>query len=347
MGKIKILFFTSNDSKALYPHLYALPNSPATESNDYLTDAIFQYMKNSDLFDVYECPWMVHMYAESPSNKKELTGFGFALRKELTQTPNILSVDNCIEKIKGQYFDYVLTDSRTVNPWWNERGLSPFYEKTKLILESVLQNYPKGKIIFFDGEDQTTVLGNLVGKVTYFKRELQFEDNEIHPIGYCFPSWKFRDSDLTQKSKVVATVIPGDFSTYRFAEENDYYEDYRCSMFALTWKKLGWDCFRHHEVLFSSCLPIFPDIRECPPLTLTRYPKKICEEILNTGILTSATKFQKYHDLYCYTGISIDREKISNDHYSDILGRLKEHSMKYLTSESLVEYIINTVDRNK
>jgi hypothetical protein len=35
MAKPKILFSVANDSKALYPHLYKLNDSPKTESNDY------------------------------------------------------------------------------------------------------------------------------------------------------------------------------------------------------------------------------------------------------------------------------------------------------------------------
>ena len=121
MSKPKVLFSVASDSKVLYPDLYGpngsldAKNSP--ESNDYLTDAIFQYMKSSEAFDVYECPWMVHMYKDSPSKREDLTGFGFALRKDLTQLPNVLSVEETLQKISDQEFDYIVMDSRTVNPW--------------------------------------------------------------------------------------------------------------------------------------------------------------------------------------------------------------------------------------
>jgi hypothetical protein len=47
MVKPKVLFSVANDSKVLYPDLYgssgSLEQSNSPESNDYLTDAIFQY----------------------------------------------------------------------------------------------------------------------------------------------------------------------------------------------------------------------------------------------------------------------------------------------------------------
>jgi hypothetical protein len=346
MAKIKVLFSIANDSKVFYPELYGENGSSdgrnSPESNDYLTDAVFQYMKSSEDFDVYECPWMVHMYKDSPAKKEELSGFGFAIRKDLQQTPNILEISDAIDRIENQEFDYVVMDSRTVNPWWHSRGLSPYFHNTMKILDAVLKNYPANKILFFDGEDQTSVLGGLVGKVSYFKRELVHIHPDIHPIGYCFPEWKFRDCCPEDKTKDMATVVPGDKSTYIFTDEDAYYGDYQTSRFAMTWKKLGWDCFRHHEILFSSCVPIFPDIEDCPPLTLTHYPKEICLEVMNSGVvIPSYRKWQQYHDLYCFLDVAVDFSKMSRHQYADILHRLKEHSLKYLTSGKMVEYILN------
>lgn len=346
MSKIKVLFIVANDSKVLYPHLYgsngSLAGANSPESNDYLTDAVFQYMKSDDKFEVYECPWMVHMYKDSPSKKEDLCGFGFALRKDVEGMANILSSVEAIEMIASKFFDYIVTDSRTMNPWWNVRGLSPFFDEATRIFSKVLECYAEKNILFFDGEDQTSCQDFLIGKTTYFKRELQFEHPQVHPIGYCFPAWKFRSSSVQEKTKNVATVVPGDKSTYLFRDEDAYYEDYRSSRYALTWKKLGWDCFRHHEILFSSCIPIFPDIKECPPLTLTHYPKNICMEILNSGLIVEpCRKFQQYHDLYCFVDFKIDSSKISDNYYTDILGRLREHALKHLTSRSMVEYILH------
>ena len=84
---------------------------------------------------------------------------------------------------------------------------------------------------------------------------------------------------------MLAKIIPGVKATYTFTEEDEYYKDYNTSLFGLTWKKLGWDCFRHYEILFSNSLPIFPDIDKCPPLTMFNFPKNICAKILKLDCL--------------------------------------------------------------
>ena len=351
MAKTKILFIVANDSKVLFPELYGADgSSPARglqESNDYLTDAIFQYLKTNDEFEVYECPWMAHMYANSPVKKEQLSGCGFALRKTIESSHNVLTVDDAIHLISDKEFDYVITDSRTWSSWWQSRGLSPFQSNAVRLLNKAMEVYPRNNIIFFDGEDQTSVHESLVGKVTYFKRELTFDNPLVNPIGYCFPESKFRWCPHEAKTKLVATVIPGDKTTYKFTEEDAYYDDYRVSFYGFTWKKLGWDCFRHHELLFSSCVPIFPDIAECPRQTLTRFPKDICQEVLNTGILTSARKFQQFQDLYCFVDLRLDATKISKMHYADLQGRLKEHAMKYLSSKSVAEYVFSRAGEHR
>jgi len=271
MSKTKILFIVANDSKVLFPELYG---NTMQESNDYLTDAIFEYLKNINEFEIYECPWMAHMYANSSVKKEQLTGYGFAIRKTIKSSPNILTVDDALHRINNKEFDYIISDSRSWSPWWKSRGLSPFQPECVKLLDKAMEVYPRNNIIFFDGEDQTNVHECLVGKVTYFKRELTFDHPLINPIGYCFPENKFRWCSPEAKTKLVATVIPGDKTTYNFTEEDAYYNDYCFSLYGFTWKKLGWDCFRHHELLFSSCIPIFPDIDECPRQTLTRFPKE-------------------------------------------------------------------------
>ena len=43
-----------------------------------------------------------------------------------------------------------------------------------------------------------------------------------------------------------------------------YRKDLEGSLFALTFKKAGWDCLRHLEILSAGCLPLFTDIVNCP-----------------------------------------------------------------------------------
>ena len=48
---------------------------------------------------------------------------------------------------------------------------------------------------------------------------------------------------------------------------------YKKSIFALTYKKSGWDCLRHYEILMNGCIPLFLDIKNCPINTISNLPK--------------------------------------------------------------------------
>jgi hypothetical protein len=99
----------------------------------------------------------------------------------------------------------------------------------------------------------------------------------IYPISFSIPRELVVNS-VPEKTKVLATCIPGKASTYVFTEESDYYGDYRKSMFALTTKKAGWDCYRHYEILASGCIPVFPDLKNCPSLTMTTFPRDLVSQ---------------------------------------------------------------------
>ena len=43
-------------------------------------------------------------------------------------------------------------------------------------------------------------------------------------------------------------------------------------------RKKGWDCLRHYEILANHCLPVFPDIKDKPRLTMNEYPTELQED---------------------------------------------------------------------
>lgn len=335
---MKILFIHANNSIALFEN--ANPNDQ--ESNDYLTDALFLEAKNRKDFDVYECPYMSHMYKNSKTEKSNITGLAFTLRKKIECNSNVLPIEDAIYKIKNNFFDLIFTDSRTMNKWWSDRGISPFFNNAQILKKHILLNYPKEKIIFLDGEDQTdSIQRDFYQKSLYFKRELATNDKNLIPIGYSFPQQYFKKSSYEEKTKSLATIIPGIKSTYIFNNENDFYEDYRNSLFGLTWKKLGWDCFRHHEIIFSSCLPIFPDINECPENTLTKFPKEACKRILKLDCLKKSKHLKRWiaHDLYYFENFFIDN--IKENEYNEILEELLNFSFENNTSKKMLDYVLN------
>ncbi|HLX61009.1 MAG TPA: class I SAM-dependent methyltransferase [Planctomycetota bacterium] len=231
----------------------------AARGPDYQCDALFHGLRSLLDKDVVDCERMWCMYRKdvSPSIKQRLYGRGFTLYGLLDENPAI-DRDDVRDKLKYRYFDYVVYGS---------------IRRSQAFLEDVLQFYPANRIVFVDGEDEQRVIGDLVGKGWYFKRELVLQDQRLTPIQFAIPAEKIR-KEVSAKSQLLATVIPGDLSTYIFDDEQKYYDDYGKSYFGMTKKKCGWDCLRHYEIMANACIPWFTDLSECPSQTMTTLPKR-------------------------------------------------------------------------
>ena len=71
----------------------------------------------------------------------------------------------------------------------------------------------------------------------------------VYPISFSIPPEKIIDYVPT-KTRITASIIPGDLSTYIYKTEESYYQGYRDSFFGVTMQKAGWDCMRHYEIVF-------------------------------------------------------------------------------------------------
>ena len=87
------------------------------------------------------------------------------------------------------------------------------------------------------------------------------------------------------KNKFLPVQGTDDNSTIKTEEE--YYKEYASSVAAYTYKKGGWDCMRHYEILMNGCIPLFYGIESCPKNTLTTLPKKLLSDILVGNIKPS------------------------------------------------------------
>jgi hypothetical protein len=144
----------------------------------------------------------------------------------------------------------------------------------------------------------------------------------IWPLPYSIPREKITASVPTRKKHVLADLVPGLRETYRFGagQERQYYEMYRDSYFALTWRRGGWDCLRHYEILAAGCIPIFPDLDECPAATLASYPKRT---------LAAAAR-----ELLPWRAENAPR-------YFRYLRRLLDYTRAQLTCDALAEYFLS------
>ena len=147
----------------------------------------------------------------------------------------------------------------------------------------------------------------------------------LHPITFSIPECKIV-SEMAVKTKILATIIPGDLSTYIYNNETDYYNDYKTSIFALTTKKAGWDCIRHYEIIASGCIPYFPEIKMCPRNTMTLFPKDLI------------IKGNEIYEEICRTDGRILHHLLPDCY--ELIQQLLDYMKTHLTTRSMASYIL-------
>jgi len=157
--------------------------------------------------------------------------------------------------------------------------------------------------------------------------------NEPHPINFSIPESKITFQDRIKEkilSDSMPNLIPGDLNGYIYNTEEEYYNEYRISLFALTKKKCGWDCVRHYEIIANGCIPYFPDIEYCPKNTMTFFPKKLIEQGNSL-----------YNECSIYKTITeIPKNKL--DECSNLMKQISYHFKSYLTTSKMAEYVLKT-----
>jgi hypothetical protein len=219
----------------------------------------------------------------------------------------------------------------------------------------------KSKIIFVDGSDSPFINELIKGKGVYFKREL-ISDNikDVYPINFAIPKEKIVHTINPKPLNILATLIPGKYSTYIYENEQDYYQSYQNSVFALTYKKMGWDSLRHYEILMNGCIPLFLNIDKCPEKILTNLPKKLLSEIfiqyswiLNQFFPTNIYKMkfltiEKFF-LYFFNLLKkkYDSTALINSYPElfDIKKKMIDYTKKNLTTEKIASNIISDTIR--
>ena len=278
---------------------------------DYQSDMIlhgFISLFGDDVVDVNQCWYMYkdlknkHWAEIVPENGKAY-GRGFTTTG-LFENRN-LDRSQIDQRIYNKEFDLIVFGS-----------VRRFTQYLNLVLDC----YPKEKIIFIDGQDQTDIDYNLVNKGFYFKRELIIDNKNLFPINFCIPEEKIFNGEVL-KTVDIASIIPGVFKTYIYEHEQDYYQGYRDAYFGITHKKGGWDCLRHYEIIMNKCLPYFENIDMCPPKTMMKFPKQLC---LNANNLIKQNKF----DLRIYW---------------EIVDEMHQYLKENLTTKNIAKYLLEIV----
>lgn len=146
----------------------------------------------------------------------------------------------------------------------------------------------------------------------------------IHPIGFSIPKEKLC-TNYINKTKILSDLIPGKIDTYIYNTEEEYYNEYQQSYFAITRCKNGWDCMRHYEILANGCIPYFINIEKCPKNTMTLLPKELLIES---------------NDLYNKVKVKPQLNEAEIQQYNILREKLLEHTKKHLTTDKMAEYIL-------
>lgn len=165
----------------------------------------------------------------------------------------------------------------------------------------------------------------------------------VYPLQFCIPEVKIV-REIPTKDRDFAFIIPGDRRTYIYKNEEAYYRDYQRSYYALTTKKEGWDCLRHYEILANGCIPYFVDLDNCPTNTMAFLPKDLIREAMNLEGVSHLKINHTKVNLESTPYLKIDHSKFNRSKYYELLNKLLIYTREHLTTRSMAEYLLNTLN---
>lgn len=288
--------------KVLYVYNFAYP--------DYQSDSIYHGLIDSGV-EVYETHHPSYMLSDY-DRSNQLYGKGFSIFGKLNHKPRVESSEVIKEKIKSNFYDYVIFGCIYTHFMLPNRSCFDY-------LNEVIESYSKEKVHFIDGGDDPNSYGYGLGLYKYgtvWKTNLN--DNKGNSISFAIPESQLIDY-IPKKEKLFAHIVPGKLETYVYDNEKDYYNDYATSYYGTTWKKGQWNCLRHLEILANRCVPYFPGLEDCPETVLSNFPKSI---ILETN---------KYAE-----------KGLVHPQYDELNEALFSYTKENLTTKKLVESLLNS-----
>lgn len=170
----------------------------------------------------------------------------------------------------------------------------------------------------------------------------------LYPI--TFATLDIVDNNVNQKTQVVSEAKPGQVSSYQWGSNKiAYYEQYQKSMFAYTWRKGGWDCNRHVEILRNGCVPYMHDIGSCPPYIMALYPKKTMLQILTLpGLNPSSYETEKWPvNWKVNQPLTLDEKLFDKDTHQSLVNYLLKYTYYYLNPQNHIDYILTICGQKK
>ena len=312
-----------------------------THINDFMSDLLLHGLRQLYGSEVIDYPGCWYMYSDEVLNREndisKIWGKGFTINNTLNNYNSIDRTD-IKKKIQENYFDLVIYGS---------------IRRSDQFLDDVIKH--QNKVIFIDGEDDNIIDERYAKSGLYFKRELLENKNNVIPISFAVPKEKILKNINEKPSNLLAPLVPGRLSTYIYENEQTYYDMYSNSIFAITNKKLGWDCLRHYEILMNGCIPLFFNIDDCPKLILKTLPKERLSEIYSSfhSVLQLYSPFKIYKKkflsikkIFSYIPSMFRNKSASaflndNSNILEIKNELLNLTKQNLTTEILAKYVLN------
>lgn len=164
----------------------------------------------------------------------------------------------------------------------------------------------------------------------------------LHPISFAIPEENIISIN-PPKNKTFGAVIPGKTSTYFTSrDEATYFADMEKSLYVLTFKKGGWDCHRHYEILAAGALPLFLHIKHCPQQALVAHPKKLYQLILKQPGLEVSGSRSGLHTMEIEK-MHLNYEKFSPELYRVVVSSLLQYTRNVLSTKAMASYVLDTM----
>ena len=236
---------------------------------DYLQDQILLGLRESLGAQVLDHPRKSVLYRNCPVSRRELYGRGFTVWKLLEDIE--LDRGDLNRRIEDGEFEILIFG----NIWRQRQEFRDF--RARRLLRRCFR-----RVGFLDGEDHKRTYLPALPYGLYFKREIRLALPlpRSRRINFSIPGSKLRTRPL-EKDQIFArhvqceeaykleTIRKHCRKSYLFEKEEDYYRDLARSRYAVTMKKMGWECQRHYEIAANHTVPCFYRLnrkpRRCAP----------------------------------------------------------------------------------
>jgi hypothetical protein len=278
------------------------------------------------------------------------------------------SMMQCIERVGGETLERALPTRCTKSSFWQEvRALGPSFasrggkdvgrDRIHTIQTSFGPNpyiHPAERTFLRGQPYKQCADGTRIHSITFaishgtilprVSRRKMFDFVPYNPN--LFPSWEFRQRQDRHRYN------------HGHQDEFDATALHKYSYFGFTHKRGGWDCMRHVEQMAAGVIPYMADIHLCGHYCLAALPKSLLKEALEMpgvsylGALNSRIPVNReyidprprvrMHLNYVKVG-KIDWNVFNTSKYFDLADRVLDHTQKYLSTRSMMAYVLNAV----